>query len=624
MNKAVRSDFQNLWKTMNLGQIQRDGLPMTETIVAPFTDARERPAREDDLRLLSTIGEGGMGIVRLAEQPALFRHVAVKTVRPENSAPADVERLLCEARVTGLLEHPHIVPVYALTRGADGLPQMVMKRIEGTEWAGVLSDPMAAPAPGLPEDALGFHIEVLMQVASAVHYAHSKGIVHLDIKPENVMLGHFQEVYLVDWGIAMALEDRFDGYLPLAAASKTLVGSPAYLAPEMLGGELSVRTDVYLLGATLHEVISGDPPHLGGNLQATLYSAFQSLPRRYGDDVPVELAAIACRAMHRDPEQRFASVEAFRWALEEFLRHRGSIELAHQAGTQAAQLQHLLAGAASAEEEETQRLFGECRFGFRAALSDWPENPQALAGLQQVVESMIAHELDAGREERAAVLLAELPRRRPDLASRVEAQRLARVNQAKDLLHLTALSQDVDLSVGRGVRSRVALLIGVIWAVPPLLTFVFERLGWFRIGYPGTAVACISFVVAACWVVYARRETLFKNTVNQRISLAVILSAVFLLLLRVVGWLAGWPLATVFLMDIFLCLALLTMIVVAHDLRLLWGGIPWLLALFLSVASPKWLYVFEGLAIFFSFGIVGWIWRMDEQRTTRAAVSPPR
>jgi serine/threonine-protein kinase len=143
--------------------------------------------------------------------------------------------------------------VYSLSLDEAGLPVLVMKRIEGVTWGQLLRDPaaMAKHAPDRPP--LDEHLRILGQVCNAVHFAHARGVVHRDLKPDNVMVGAFGEVYVVDWGIATAF-----------GPATQLAGTPAYMAPEMLGtpgARLSAKTDVYLLGAMLFEVLVGRAPH---------------------------------------------------------------------------------------------------------------------------------------------------------------------------------------------------------------------------------------------------------------------------------------------------------------------------------------------------------------------------
>ncbi|MCK6552714.1 serine/threonine protein kinase, partial [Myxococcota bacterium] len=354
-----------------------------------------------DLVFDRTLGEGGMGIVRLAEQRALGREVAVKSLRADRATPEAALRLVREAWITGRLEHPNIVPVYTLGVDADGQPMIVMKRIEGTLWSDYLRGRAEPQTPA--ERRLEWHLRVLMQVANAVELAASKGIVHRDLKPDNVMIGRFGEVYVLDWGIAVSLDDRAAGRLPLASAAHGIAGTPAYMAPEMVeedAARLGPRTDVYLLGATLHEVLVGAPRHGGRSIVECLFSSHHSAPFDYPAHVPVELAAIANRAMRRLPADRFESAEVFRRALEDFLSHETARALAAEATSRLAELERLLGDAERAAprdpadaairapdvpEVALYEVFGGCRFGFMQALRAWPDSPGARPGLERAL-----------------------------------------------------------------------------------------------------------------------------------------------------------------------------------------------------------------------------------------------
>ncbi|MCA9685173.1 MAG: serine/threonine protein kinase, partial [Myxococcales bacterium] len=297
-------------------------------VLADFEHSDEGP------RLIpgQVLGEGGRGVVRLARQTALGREVAIKALRPALRVGPGQQgptlELLQEAWIAGRLEHPNIVPVYDIAAGDDGGPLIVLKRIEGESWAKLLADPERARALlGAEGDLLEAHLQVLISVCNAVDFAHDRGILHLDLKPDNVMIGSHGEVLLVDWGVAAALEDDGEGRLPLVAERKGIVGTPAYMAPEMAGGDgaaLGRHSDVYLLGATLFEVLAGAPPHRGETVMAVLHAVITEEPRLPAE-APGELAEICRRAMARRPEERTPGVLALRDELEVFLRHRESL-----------------------------------------------------------------------------------------------------------------------------------------------------------------------------------------------------------------------------------------------------------------------------------------------------------
>ncbi|HEX6243911.1 MAG TPA: serine/threonine-protein kinase, partial [Polyangiales bacterium] len=326
---------------------------------------------EAGFELREEIGRGGMATVWSATQHALGREVAVKRVSDPRDAEAE-QLLLREAMVAGQLEHPNIVPVHQLVMDARGAA-VVMKRIAGRSWSSLIEDPAVT---------LETHLTVLLQTLNAVGFAHSRGVLHRDIKPENVMIGAWGEVYLLDWGVAKLADDP---------ASATVVGTPCYMAPEMADGQADERTDVFLLGATLHEVLTGLPRHAGEGALDVLYAAMYVEPYRYPPEVPGELAEICNRACARLPTDRFPNVAALREAVQRFQEHRAANALTDTTAPLSARLQVWTAAGAGAASDYAgvQRLFGEIRLGFEAALRIWPESPGARGGLSRCVAAMV-------------------------------------------------------------------------------------------------------------------------------------------------------------------------------------------------------------------------------------------
>ncbi len=281
------------------------------------------PNGAERFALRGVIGQGGMGRVHDAEDLQFGRRVALKELIAEG---AELERRFAvEAIVTGNLEHPGIPAVYA--RGVrEGRPFYVMKKLAGRSLADVIA------RTGLLEDRLAL-VSVAIQVAHTLGFAHERGIVHRDVKPENVMIGEHGEVWLVDWGIAkiQGHEDRPSDVARAASqsASATAVGSvmgtPSYMAPEQARGDIAAvdeRTDVFALGALLFHMLSGQPPFVGPTSLAVLAAALESRReplRSLVPGVPPALAAIAERAMAVEPKDRFANAAAVAQALERFL-----------------------------------------------------------------------------------------------------------------------------------------------------------------------------------------------------------------------------------------------------------------------------------------------------------------
>ncbi len=243
----------------------------------PRGDARD----SSQFQRQEEIARGGMGIVFRGRQNSLERHVAIKqslAVASDRSR----ERFLIEARVTAYLQHPNIVPVHELGENDQGNCLMVMKLLGGSTW-----DSLLHPAEQSGDKPLDWDssIDILLKVCDAIGYAHSRDIVHCDLKPENVMIGEFGEVVVMDWDIAVDMrEGEVDDARGLRRQHiKNPMGTPTYMAPELAlgdGAAIGKQTDIYLLGAILCEILTGEPPHKGDNLMA-MVSQSQGIPSAF-------------------------------------------------------------------------------------------------------------------------------------------------------------------------------------------------------------------------------------------------------------------------------------------------------------------------------------------------------
>jgi serine/threonine-protein kinase len=468
------------------------------------------------------LGEGGMGVVRTAQQFALRREVAVKTLKPD-AGRGEAPQLLREARVTGVLEHPNVVPIYALGRDNEDRPLIVMRRIAGESWSSAIME--ADDDARLTDAYLRKHLATLKQVAIATHYAHSKGIIHRDLKPENVMIGDYGEVYLVDWGIAVSLVDDTPGVL-CARDITAIEGTPGYMAPEMAAADGSLideRSDVYLLGAILHEIITGDPPHDGNNMRMILTAAFASVPHTYAPEVPRDLVAMCHRAMARFNEERYPSALAFADALDEFVTHRSSTLLSDEAAIRLRETQELL--SVQSEERDSEKLyakFSECRFAFTQALRSWPENEGAETGLQETLELMIEYELARDAPRAALALALDLPRQSKALRARVDAAILAKESAR---LRLEELERDKDWTVGAGSRRAIGLALASSYGVACVACGVLTRTGIFEVTHNIFAIVLLTMAAGTLVGAFARRASVLTTDFNRR--LAVYATVVF-------------------------------------------------------------------------------------------------
>lgn len=493
----------------------RQDLPKL-SLSPPAKDGQGAPTEfERDMVVTGVLGEGGMGRVLLARQGSLGRDVAVKVTR-NSASPGAINALLHEAQTSGSLEHPGIVPVYSLGSDAEGRPAIVMKRVDGVSWSMLLrssnDDPAWKRVTTSGGDRLATNVEILRQVSNAIAFAHNKGVLHRDLKPSNVLIGEFGEVYVADWGIAIRKVEAAISRKP------SLVGSPVYLAPEMCAGEdteMDERTDVFLLGATLYELLTGSPPWSGPDLYAVLRAAHACQPKPPPPTTPRELVEICARAMARNPDDRFQTALEFRDALVGYVRHRGSVELAAAAGDR---LGTLLATLASTEKDRIYPLLSECRFGFTQALEEWPENEFAQQGLARCLEATASHELSVGHVDAARALIAELKVVPESLAEQLAAAEVKEAQDVRTRERMEHLSRQLDPSVA--IRQRVLAFIATtvfIVAVivsPYLFPEFHQRLSrsrWYLSGMMG--IVTTGFLLA----VFIWRRFLLSTRLNRRI-----------------------------------------------------------------------------------------------------------
>ncbi|HJU90822.1 MAG TPA: protein kinase [Gemmatimonadaceae bacterium] len=258
-------------------------------------------------RIERELGAGGMATVYLAEDVRHHRKVAIKVLHPELSAVLGAERFLKEIELTAGLQHPHILPLFD-SGDADGLLFYVMPYVEGESLRARLVRERQLPV----SDAL----RIATEVADALDYAHKQGVVHRDVKPENVLL-HAGRAVVADFGIALAVHEAGGHRMTQTGLS---LGTPQYMAPEQAAGErgIDVRADIYALGTITYEMLVGEAPFTGPSAQAILAKVMTEDPKSITlqrRSVPAHVDAAVLTALEKLPADRFASAADFARAL---------------------------------------------------------------------------------------------------------------------------------------------------------------------------------------------------------------------------------------------------------------------------------------------------------------------
>jgi len=299
------------------------------------------------------IGRGGMATVYLAQDVRHGRAVAIKLLQPELTTPVTAERFLREIDITAQLQHPHILTL--IDSGAtEGLAYYVMPHVEGES----LRDRLIWDKQ-LPIDQA---IRIAREVASALGYAHERGVVHRDIKPENILLSA-RHAIVADFGIARAV--RTSGEQAITQAGIPL-GTPAYMSPEQASGEtdLDRRADLYSLGCVLFEMLTGRPPFVGTSMTKIMIAHVQERPPSVCSSckgAPAELDRAVRRALAKDPADRFQTAGEFLEALELI----GAVEtLERRTPTGGQRPSPVMSATEQAAESGMARVLTKLRAGF--------------------------------------------------------------------------------------------------------------------------------------------------------------------------------------------------------------------------------------------------------------------
>lgn len=288
-------------------------LEETDKVLPEKIDPRTRYA------FFSTIATGGKSLIKSCKDLHLSRFVCYKTLKPEfANDEIEQQRLIREARVSAMLQHPNTVPTYELGRDGRGFPYFTMKLVHGYTLREILDYRDRYDLTQL--------VDLILQVGYALEYAHIHGVAHRDIKPENILAGPYGEVLLLDWGLAKVWHP--DGTAmpegePAPSVIKDITmtgqgkaqGTAHYMSPEQINLDPSIdfRTDIFSLGAVFYEILCGFPPATGEKMHEVITSVLNDTPElpssRCKQHVPKLLESVAMKCLQKDPAGRFQSME---------------------------------------------------------------------------------------------------------------------------------------------------------------------------------------------------------------------------------------------------------------------------------------------------------------------------
>ncbi len=343
--------------------------------------------------VLELLGRGGMGEVHLAHDERVGRAVALKVLLDERPENAELrERFVREARIQGQLEHPGIVPVYDIEPDSNGRPFFAMKRVTGETLDAIVRKLVQGDPDAVQTYTLRRLLAAFQQICLTVHYAHTRGVIHRDLKLGNLMLGGFGEVYVLDWGIAKVRnvdEPRLGmpaAQLPSVAATRHdyVLGTLGYIPPEQIedSSQVDARADVYALGVVLFTLLTRRRLHAGRSPRELIESTHRGADARASLiapelDVPPELDAICVRATAPRREDRYATARELHDAIERFLEGDRDVRLrAELAEQHLAMARRAIGGRSSTASASAEARRDALRQAGRA-LALQPENVEA-------------------------------------------------------------------------------------------------------------------------------------------------------------------------------------------------------------------------------------------------------
>jgi eukaryotic-like serine/threonine-protein kinase len=356
------------------------------------------------------------------------------------------------------------------------------------------------------------------------------------------------------------------------------------------GELLGVHTDVYLLGAILHHILTGRAPHQGETVMQVLFAAHESRPPEFDGTVPEELARICRRAMAADSSQRYPSCEALQRAIGEFLRYRASRELVETAVARLVLLRQPRTGSASEHSMAMHRAYTEGRFAFEQALQIWPENPEAHQGREEMIRLMACLEIEERNPQAAGRLLSELNESDPTLQKALELLERQLAHEEQEVEAFRQRQFDEDLEIGRRRRAVILGFTALLGGLAPLSYRFFPAAREIAADpshalYLGMIVPFFAFVAFILFL-FVRSGGL--NEVNRRIVHLILLVLGGTTIHRLLAWGRGVDVLDALAQELVLAMLLLGTMSILLDRRIFLTLIPYGIALPLVWLVPSW------------------------------------
>ncbi|BBM87711.1 WD40 repeat domain-containing serine/threonine-protein kinase [Candidatus Uabimicrobium amorphum] len=429
---AITFSQQEMDELFSDQKIEEQNTVIDPNVFSYNSDAKPSNVNYD---ISEEIARGGMGVIYKAKQISLQREIAIKKLIDNDSVPHLKEKFINEAVVTAFLDHPNIVPVHELGQSENGDVILAMKLVGGTSWHNILLS---------PEYDLNDHLQILLSVCNAMAFAHSKQIIHNDLKPENIMIGEFGEVLVMDWGIAVDISEVPDVQKKTLSKHKieSPMGTPHYMPIELAQGKgknIGPWTDIYLLGGILYEIITGDPPHMGKDVWEVVSCVLEGPKLQFPPKTPLELQEICHKALSKEFHQRYQCVHEFKKAIENFIKHRESNTISNKACEILAACEKKVVKVTSAqlilqkgERSQLYDQFAQSIARFQQAIELWKGNEIARDAMQsaRLLYAKIAlHNGDIGLAE-AQISKITTPQVK-ELRKKINQQKISKLRQIK-------------------------------------------------------------------------------------------------------------------------------------------------------------------------------------------------